>query len=36
MTRPRYALVFVSDRERSAAFYRDVLGCRSLGQLSER
>jgi predicted enzyme related to lactoylglutathione lyase len=26
MTKPRYALVFVSDLERSAAFYRDVLG----------
>jgi catechol 2,3-dioxygenase-like lactoylglutathione lyase family enzyme len=33
MTKLRYALVFVSDMERSVAFYRDVLGwpltCRS-------
>jgi catechol 2,3-dioxygenase-like lactoylglutathione lyase family enzyme len=36
MTRHRYALVFVSDLERSVAFYRDVLGWPLKGQSPER
>jgi lactoylglutathione lyase len=36
MTKLRYALVFVSDVERSVAFYRDVLGWPLICQTPER
>jgi lactoylglutathione lyase len=36
MTKLRYALVFVSDMERSVAFYRDVLGWPLTCQTAER
>jgi catechol 2,3-dioxygenase-like lactoylglutathione lyase family enzyme len=36
MTKLRYALVFVSDMERSVAFYRDVLGWPLTRQAPER